>query len=277
MVAAMSISVVILTLNEERNLPEALTSLHGRCDDVVVFDSFSADATCTIAAAAGARVVQKRFDNYAAQRQAALTEVTYRNSWLLMLDADERVDEAIWSEMLRRVADAAPEVTLFRMRRKDFFMGTWLRHSSGYPTWFGRLMRIGHVKVERAVNEQYVTNGQVGRLDGHLLHFPFARGLSHWIDRHNQYSTMEAAIVSQEGAADLHAGHLLNADPVLRRQAWKALSYRLPFRPLLIFCHLYFLRGGFLDGWPGMSYCVLRAGYEFVIDLKRREQRQTSD
>jgi hypothetical protein len=173
--------------------------------------------------------------------------------------------------MIRRVNEAGPDTAVFRFRRKDHFMGKWLRHSSGYPTWFGRLMRLGRVRVERAVNEQYVTDGKVEHLEGHVLHFPFARGLAHWVERHNQYSTMEAAIAAGERPTLPRLGDLLAPDPTLRRKALKRLGYRLPARPLLVFVYLYMLRGGFLDGGAGLRFCMLRAVYEFLIDLKIRE------
>jgi len=267
----MSISVVILTLNEEKTLPDTLASLRGLCDDVVVFDSYSTDATCSIARETGARVVQRRFDNYAGQRQAAISEVTYKHSWILMQDADERMDPNLWSEMIRRVIEAAPDTAIFRFRRKDHFMGKWIKHSSGYPTWFGRLIRVGHARVERSVNEEYVTDGNVEHLDGHLLHFPFERGLAHWIDRHNRYSTMEASIIVREALEMTRVGELFSPDPVRRRKALKSLGYKVPFRPLLTFVYIYVLRGGFLDGYPGFCYCVLRSVYEFFIDLKKTE------
>jgi glycosyltransferase involved in cell wall biosynthesis len=267
----MSISVVILTLNEEKNLPAALASLRGLCDDVVVFDSYSDDTTCAIARETRARVVQREFDNYAAQRQAALADVSYKHPWLLMMDADERMDPLLWAEMTRRVGEAAAETAIFRFRRRDHFMGKWIKHSSGYPTWFGRLMKIGYAKVERSVNEEYVTDGKVEYLEGHLLHFPFERGLAHWIDRHNRYSTMEASIVGREPRTFPSLGALLSSDPTLRRKALKSLGYALPFRPVFVFLYLYVLRGGFLDGGPGLQFCALRCVYEFFIDLKLRE------
>jgi hypothetical protein len=132
-------------------------------------------------------------------------------------------------------------------------------------------MKIGFARVERSVNEEYVTDGKIEHLDGHLLHFPFERGLAHWIDRHNRYSTMEAAIVSREARAFPSLGALLSSDPTQRRKAVKSFGYILPFRPLVVFLYLYVLRGGFLDGYPGLQFCALRGVYEFFIDLKLRE------
>lgn len=269
------ISVVILTLNEEVNLPGALASLKGLCDDVVVFDSLSSDATLAIAGQFGARVHQRRFDHYAAQRMAALSEVAYTHPWLLMLDADERVTPELWAEMVASTQNADSSVTLFRMRRKDYFMRRWLRRSSGYPTWFGRLMRIGYVRVEREINEEYITEGRVGYIAHHLVHFPFNRGIDHWIDRHNRYSTAEARKLVNENTTAWHVRDLWSADPTARRRALKRLAYRLPFRPAIAFLYLYVIRLGLLDGIAGYRFCRMRAMYEYMIDLKVAELRTT--
>src|SRR4051794_413016 len=138
------VSVLILTKNEEQNLPKCLASVRWS-DDVVVFDSLSTDQTCEIAAGKGARVFQRAFDNYAAQRNAALTEVQYKYPWILMLDADECATAELAHEIKQLLMKGDETVTLYRMRRKDMFFGRWLKRSSGYPTWFGRLMRSGRV------------------------------------------------------------------------------------------------------------------------------------
>lgn len=261
------ISVLILTLNEEANLPECLDAC-AWCDDVVVFDSYSADRTREIAAARGARVFERRFDDYAAQRNAALTDVPYKHAWVLMLDADERTPADLVTEMTQAVAAADPEAALFRMRRKDMFLGRWLRRSSGYPTWFGRLVRVGRVHVERAINEEYVASGTIGHLRTHLVHYPFKRGLAHWVERHNRYSTLEAAALLAQRAAPIAIKALFAGDPVARRRALKQLAYRLPMRPSLVFVYWYIVRLGFLDGRAGYAFIRLRATYELLIDLK---------
>lgn len=269
----MSTSCVILTLNEEVNLPGCLDSL-AWCDDIVVFDSHSTDRTVEIAQSRGCRVVQRNFDDYAAQRTAALHEVEYRHPWVLMIDADERVPAALANEIATVTETAPDEVALYRVRRKDHFQGRWIRHASGYPTWFGRLVRPKKIKVARAVNEEYDTDGGVLFLTEHLEHFPFQKGIAWWVERHNRYSTMEAALLAAEPPSPIW-GHLLAHDPAKRRKALKAIAYRLPFRPALVFAYLYVFRGGFLDGPPGYRFCALRAGYEFLIDMKILELRRT--
>jgi glycosyltransferase involved in cell wall biosynthesis len=268
----MSVSVLILTLNEELNLPGCLESV-AWSDDIVVFDSFSSDRTVEIAKAAGTRVVNHKFDNYAAQRNAALTEVMYKYPWVLMVDADERITPETRVE-IEQITSKETNTTLWRIRRKDMFQGQWLKRSNGYPTWFGRLFRLGGVWVEREINEEYHTDGQVGYLKTHLIHYPFNKGINFWIERHNRYSSMEAAALVRETKTKLDLRDLFSADPTMRRKSLKQLAYRLPFRPFIVFCYWYLFRFGFIDGIPGLTYCRLRAIYEYMIDLKVKELRR---
>ena len=166
----MSISVLVLTFNEELNIGGCLESVRW-CDDVLVLDSFSTDRTLEIAQEHDVRVVRRRFDNYAAQRNFGLQQ-KYKHPWVLMLDADERVPGDLHLEMIESVQRVEPTVDLFRMRRRDHLFGRWIRGSSGYPTWFGRLARVGRVRVERPFNEEYHADGEVGDLQGHLEHYP---------------------------------------------------------------------------------------------------------
>jgi hypothetical protein len=160
------------------------------------------------------------------------------------------------------------------MRRKDFFMGKWLKRSSGYPTWFGRLARVGHIWVEREINEEYHTSGEIRCLTNHIHHFPFSKGIQFWIDRHNRYSSMEALARVVENGRNINYWGLFRKDPMIRRKAAKQMLYRLPFRPILAFGYLLFLRGGVFDGAAGISFAILRAIYEYMIDLKTLELRR---
>jgi glycosyltransferase involved in cell wall biosynthesis len=270
---AMSISVLILTLDEEVNIGACLDTL-GWCDDVVVLDSHSTDRTVELARGHGARVVERSFDNYAAQRNFGLNDIQYRNPWVLMLDADERVTPELQAEMLAAVRAAAPEAGLYMLRRRDHLFGRWIRRSSGYPTWFGRLARVGRVRVERPINEEYHADGTVLRLQHHLDHFPFNKGFSEWVGKHDRYSTMEAELRLQQRGQRVPTRGLLSADPLRRRKALKAMGYAARGRPLLMFLGLFIVRGGFLEGRAGFTFCVLRAWYEFMIDLKYRELRR---
>jgi len=262
-----TVSVLILTLNEEVNIADCIDSCVWS-NDIVVFDSMSVDRTRDIALAKGARVIERAFDNYAAQRNAALKTVSFKNPWVLMVDADERVPPDLAAEIARVIADVTDEVAMFRMRRKDFFMGKWLRRSSGYPTWFGRLQRPERTRVERHINEEYIADGRVEPLESHLHHYPFNRGVAYWCERHNRYSTMEALEQVNRQKHPIASWEIFSTDPVARRRALKQFAYRLPMRPQLIFLYLYFFRLGILDGRAGLHFSRMRATYERLIDLK---------
>ena len=270
--ACVPVSVLILTLDEEVNIVDCLASV-AWSDDVVVLDSGSADRTRELAIARGARIVVRPFDDYARQRNFGLGGIEYRHPWILMLDADERVPEDLAAEVRHVVAGAGEELALFYMRRRDYLFGRWIRRSSGYPTWFGRLVRRGRVRIERPFNEQSYAQGRSAQLAGHLDHYPFNKGFTEWLAKHNRYSSMEAQLLEQQRGAPGRES-IFDRDPVVRRRAIKDRVYRLPARPLLTFLALYLARGGFLEGRAGLTFSLLRAWYEFMIDCKRRELRR---
>jgi glycosyltransferase involved in cell wall biosynthesis len=266
-----SVSVLILTKNEEETIERCISSV-AWSDDIVVFDSFSEDRTVELARRNGARVKARHFDNYANQRNAALA-LDYKNDWILMVDADECVSDELRDEILSTLETVPSSVDMFQMRRKDYFFGRWIKHASAYPTWFGRLVRKGAVRVERAINEEYHTDGDIADLQEHLVHYPFSKGLGFWFDRHNRYSTMEALALVEEGGDELRLSDLLSRTATVRRKALKQLAFRLPGRPLIVFIYLYMFRFGWLDGLPGFRYSVMRSMYEYMIDLKVAEIR----
>ncbi len=269
----MDVSVLILTYNEEVNLERCFASISW-CDDIVVLDSYSTDRTESIARAAGVKFVQRTFDDYASQRNFGLSKIDYKHAWILMLDADEVVPSELKEEIERTVKSCEAQVSLFRLRRIDYFMGRSIKRSSGYPTWFGRLARVGHVWVERAINEEYKTDGKIGLLQNHLWHYPFNKGFQSWFEKHNRYSTMEARLKVEEQPTMFAFSDLWAGDPAVRRKAVKALVHRLPARPLIVFLGLYLVRGGFLEGRAGFVYSCLKSIYEFMIDCKVRELRR---
>jgi glycosyltransferase involved in cell wall biosynthesis len=266
----MCVSTLILTLNEETNLPNCLASLSW-CEDIAVLDSYSSDRTEQVARDAGVRFFQRSFDDYATQRNFGLNQINYQNPWVLMVDADEVVPQALANEINKVVNSTEESITLYCMRRKDFFLGKWIKRSSGYPTWFGRLARVGDIVVKRPINEEYYTSGRKGFLKEHLFHYPFNNGFHRWIEKHNQYSKMEAEILANERYKELRWSGLFNPDPAIRRKTIKSIVYRLPGRPVLIFFALFILRGGLLDGQAGLTFCLLKAYYEFMIDCKVKE------
>jgi FkbM family methyltransferase len=268
------ISALILTRNEEQDLPGCLDGLVW-CDDVHVFDSCSTDRTAEVARSRGARVTARAFDGYASQRNAALHGLPFKHRWVLSVDADERLPVAARDECLR-FAGAAPEaVVAARLRRRDFLFGRWLEHAQISP-YYIRLVRPDRVRYEREINEVLLADGAIADLREPFDHFPFSKGLSHWVDKHNRYSTMEAAraLAERDKCAEFSWRRaLFDRDFNVRRFHQKGLYYRMPARPLLKWVYMVVGRRAFLDGHAGVTYATLQAFYEFLIVQKEHELR----
>jgi glycosyltransferase involved in cell wall biosynthesis len=264
-----SVSVLILTLNEEINIAACLESVSW-CDDVVVLDSLSTDRTQALAAEHGARVVRRAFDNWSAHQNWAVANIEFRHPWVLYLDADERCLPGLRDEALHRALALAPE-SAFRIRRKDYFMGHWLKHAQLYPTWLVRLFRPQRIRYERLVNPVAVVDGPIGELSEHIIHYPFSHGVSHWIARHNRYSDMEAGEAAKVRDHRAVSGSLWSRDPNERRRALKDIYQQMPARPLIRFLYCYGWRRGFLDGRAGLTFATLQAIYEYMIACKGAE------
>jgi len=161
----------------------------------------------------------------------------------------------------------------FRLQRRDFFLGTWLKHVQT-SSFYMRLFRPEKMRYERLVNPISIADGLVGQVSGFLDHFPFSKGMGQWLDRHNGYSRFEAQqIISnrQAGEGFSWAKAFTAKDFHQRRYHQKELFYRLPFRPLVKFLLLYVAKRGFLDGHAGFTYAMLQSIYEYFIVLKVRE------
>jgi glycosyltransferase involved in cell wall biosynthesis len=266
------ISVLILTKNEAHDLPACLASV-AWSDDIHIVDSFSTDNTALIAEAAGANVYQRTFDNYAAQRNYGL-ELPFKHPWLLILDADERPTPALVAEMQHQAAQASEAISAYRLHRRDFLFNTHLKHAQLSP-YYIRLVRPRRVRYTRTINEVLEVDGPIADLKQPLDHFPFSKGIAHWITRHNQYSTMEAQLIhSQQGLTNPSLRTALrDPDFHTRRLHQKAIFYKLPGRPFIKLAYMLFLRGAILDGSAGVTYALLQSIYEYFIVLKTRELR----
>lgn len=275
--SALKFSVIILTRNEEQDLPGCLESLKW-CDDIHVFDSFSDDQTVEIALAHGAHVTQRAFDNWSAHQNWGLRNIPFKYEWVYYSDADERVTPELAQAMADFVA-SQPSAVACRVRRRDYYMGAWLKYVSASPFNI-RLFKPKFIRYERLTNPVTIVEGEVADLPQHFDHFPFSKGMTHWINKHNNYSTFEARqiIANQDHGNDFSIlKAFLSRDRSVRRYNQKELYYRLPFRPVIMFIAMYVLRFGFLDGRAGFSYSLLRAIYEYFIVLKVREIRNNRE
>lgn len=265
------ISVLILTKNEQQDLPGCLESV-AWCDDIHVYDSLSTDRTVEIATEFGATVTQRRFDNWSAHQNWGLQNIHFKHPWVFYIDADERMTPELRASVQSAVQSAGDNVA-FRVQRRDFFLGTWLKHVQASP-YYMRLFRPEKMRYERLVNPVSIADGPVGEVSGYLDHFPFSKGIGHWIDRHNSYSSFEAQQILENRARGERfeiSKAFFEKDFHKRRFHQKELFYRLPLRPLLKFLIIYIGKRGFLDGQAGLTYSVLQSIYEYFIVLKSRE------
>lgn len=269
------VSVLILTKNEAQDLPGCLESVRW-CDDIHLFDSFSDDKTVEIARLAGAKITQRKFDNWSAHQNWGLSNIKFKYSWVLYIDADERVSEGLLKAIKDFPFDNTKLVAL-SIRRRDFaWNGTWLRHAQLSP-YYMRLFRPEKMRYERLVNPVSIPDGPTGNIDGYLDHYPFSKGLRFWIQRHLGYADLEAATRLDDlgrGTTFSVVKALFGNDFAERRYHQKGLFYKMPFRPFIKFCYMFFGRLAFLDGRAGVTYATLQAIYEYFIVLRTRELLQ---
>lgn len=265
------VSVLVLTKNEENNLPGCLKSV-AWSDDVHVLDSYSDDRTVEIAKAHGAIVTQRKFDYFASHQNWALRNLNFKYPWVFYIDADERVTPEL-VETVRAAVQNPGESVAFSIQRRDFFMGQWLKHVQASP-FYQRLFLHEKMRYDRMGHCVSLPDGPVGQITGYLDHFPFSKGLRDWIERHNKYSTEEALQILENQRKN-EPFSLVKAftckDFHQRRFHQKELFYRIPNRPVIKFVLLYVLKRGFLDGRPGFTYAMLQSIYEYMIVLKTRE------
>lgn len=237
-IICLSLSVVIITLNEEANLARTLQSV-AWADEIVIVDSGSTDHTAEITARFQARFFVETWKGFAGQKNSALDKAT--GDWILSLDADEEVEPALAAE-IQQVLASPSSVEGYWIPRKNFFLGRWIRHGGFYPDPKLRLFRRGVATFEnRLVHEDVRLPGRTAKLKHHLLHHAYPT-LASYLEHMNRYSSLGA-----EMAVAQHAAGFSFVDIVIR--------------PQLTFFYNYFLRGGFLDGREGLLLHLYHAEY----------------
>ena len=176
------ISILILTKNEQQDLPGCLESV-AWSDDIHVLDSQSTDNTLQLAESFGAKITLRAFDGYASQRNFGL-QLPFKYQWVMILDADERITPSLSTEMHAFVQSADASIAGVRMRRRDIWWGRWLKHAQISP-FYVRLVRVGLAHYEREINEVLIVDGEITELSEPFDHYPFSKGLDHWINKHN--------------------------------------------------------------------------------------------
>ena len=274
-----ALTIVVLTFNEERNLPGCLDSLAGWGRPVFVVDSGSTDRTAAIAREHGASVVEHPFETHASQWKWALAHLPLEADWVLALDADQRLSPELRSAIDRFLASAGLAAGAFVCRRQ-VFRGKWIRFGGYYPKYLLKLFRRSAVAIDEAdlVDHHFSVSGHVTRLTGDLIEDnQNEAAIAVWIAKHNRYAVLQAR---QEL---LHQGTRVGVSAMLgppdrRTQFLKQLWSHLPLyvRPCLYVFYRYVLRLGFLDGKQGFVFHVLQAfWYRLLVDINLDERRQS--
>ena len=240
-----ALSAVLITRNAASLIEPCLESL-AFADEIVVVDSGSTDGTDEIAARSGARVVRKEWLGFGRQKQFAVEQA--RNDWVLCLDADERVSAELAASI--KAALAAPVSPVYRMARRNRFLGRWLAHGEGYPDWITRLFHRRRARwSDDPVHEHVIAQGPIGRLEGDLLHAS-AESIERYIAKQNRYTTLQADALHASGKRS--SALAMAASPVAR------------------FLRFYVVKLGFLDGAAGFAHIAIGAFASFLKHAKLR-------
>jgi glycosyltransferase involved in cell wall biosynthesis len=235
------ITAIVLTLNEQSHIADCVQSL-GFCDQVLVVDTGSHDATCSIARQSGAEVLQIDWRGYTECRNQALVHA--RHEWVLSIDADERVSTELEAELTRLLSGAGALEDAYTMPRKTIHFGRWIRYGGWYPNRLVRFFRKsqGAWRGDQ-IHEKWQTRGAQGSLKGDILHYSFA-DFSDQIARNNLYSTLGARKLARQGTKFTFVG--------------------LVVKTFSKFIETYFIKRGFLDGYPGFFISVSAAYSVFL-------------
>ena len=277
MTAPAPLSVVILTLDEERNLGACLDSVAGWARDVFVVDSGSTDGTVAIAERAGAVVVRHPFETHARQWAWALAHLPLDTEWVLGLDADQRVTPELRQAIDAFLASPGGARGAF-VNRRQIFRGRWIRYGGYYPKYLLKLFRRDSVSIDEGelVDHHFAVTGSTARLAGDLIEDNRNEAaIADWTAKHNRYAVLQAREERRRGAGRTRVGiGALVGTPDERvawmKQAWADLPRYV--RPCLYVFYRYVLRLGFLDGRQGFVFHVLQGfWYRLLVDINLDE------
>lgn len=241
MLRRMTLSVCIITFNEEANIARTLQSVKGIADEVIIVDSGSTDSTVALAQANGAKVFVEPWKGFAPQKNSALAKASC--DWILSLDADEEVSAELAASIARVVkSPTPPPFTGYTINRRNLYFGKWIKRCGYYPDPKLRLIKRGAAEFElRAVHEDMKMAAPKGHMKGDLIHHAYPT-LETFIDHANRYSSLGAGMVVAE-----------------KKVGFSFINIVL--RPVVRFIYSYFFRLGFLDGREGLLVLMNHAAY----------------
>jgi glycosyltransferase involved in cell wall biosynthesis len=281
---ANTLTAIVLTLNEAKHIERCLRSLGGVADRVIVVDSGSTDATTDLARALGAIVYFNPWVNYAQQFNWALEQSGPMTNWILRIDADEYLSDALRSQILKRLRGGTvdPDVVGFTVRRTTVFMGRSVRWGGTGAQYMLRLFRADAGRCEDRWMDEHIVlrDGRIVQLDEELIDDNL-NNIGWWISKHNGYATREAIDLllarEDERYGNHDAGEMLNPQARIKRLIKSKVYAQMPpgIRAVLYFLYRYVLRLGILDGSVGFTFCMMQAlWYRMLVDVKAREMER---
>lgn len=269
------VSAIVLTRDEQLNLPSCLESIHNFVSEIIIVDSFSTDSTTEIASQYTNKIYQHEFINQARQFKWALNNIEIANEWVLRIDADERWTPEGFAE-LREVIDnnLADGVSV---KMKMFFMQRWMKHGDFYPNYFLRVYKRSKGEIEdRLMDEHINVIGRTIMSNIDVIEYNYDRqfNISGWISKHNNFATREAVefLAAKYQLKKIESiAKPLGSKTERKRWLKEQLYYKLPLfvRPFLYFIYRFIFKLGFLDGKEGFIFLVLQGfWYRFLVDTK---------
>lgn len=278
-----AVSVIVPVKNEKANIERCLSNLQW-VDEVYVVDSGSMDGTVEVAERLGAQVVQFQFNGiYPKKKNWALENLSFRNEWVLIVDADEVIPEDLRCQVAQKVE--TPDADGYYLHFTYMFLDHKIKHCGYASLWVLRLFRHklgryekmpvtpGSKTGDNEAHEHVILNGVTKKLLGSVLHYAYP-SIDAWVEKHNRYSNWEAELYEQFVSGAFREGEEhINLSRRLKRRV-KAFYLRFPFRYAVRFVYHYIVRLGFLDGKPGFILCVLLGFYDFLSWAKVYERRK---
>ncbi len=268
-----TIAAIILTKNEEADLPDCLASLETLDAEIHIIDSGSSDRTLAIAEKHGAQILKHEFLNYSSQFNWALDTIVTSAEWILRIDADERISDQLSNALMTVLHTADADVTGVMVARRTQFLGVDIRWGDSYPVWLLRIFRRGCGRCEDAWMDEHITlgHGNTCTVAGDLVHV-IPKTIAAWTRKHVWYAERECKDILQVTREVTLAGQAS-----FRRSMKRNVYLRLPLflRPCLYWLYRYFFRFGFLDGGIGFVYHFLHAfWYRLLVDVMLLETRR---
>jgi len=273
-----SLSVIILTFNEEIHISRCIESLQSTTKNIFIIDSYSSDDTVKICESFGAKVYQRNWKNYADQFQWALDHCPINTEWVMRMDADEYIQKDLQNELPQVLLDSGTDTIGFYIRRKYFFLGRWIKKGAVYPLNLLRIWRVGKGRIENRWMDEHIIldgTGNTDQLNGHIVDDNL-NNTRWWTDKHNKYADREMIDILDKKYGLFTFDNALklekeSSQAKIKRAAKESIYNKLPLfiRPLLYFLYRYFIRLGFLDGVQGFVFHFFQGyWYRSLVDLR---------